>query len=169
MKKDSERYIYCPQCKTKLISAVVDNSNVKKCPQCDYIFWNNPKPSVSVIISKDNQVLMLQRNSEPFYNFWVLPVGYLGTDETPEEAAIREAKEETGLTITIDKLIGVYRTDNDPRGIDIDIIFSGLTKDEIHLGNEHAQWKYFSVDNLPKEIAYKHRQAIVDWYNKNKI
>lgn len=166
MKKDFDRYIYCPQCTTKLISAVVDHSNVKKCPQCDYIFWNNPKPSVSVIINKNNEILMLQRNSEPFKNFWVLPGGYLGADETPEEATIREAKEETGLTITIDKLIGVYRTDNDPRGIDIDIIFSGLTKDEIHLGNEHAQWKYFSVDNLPQDIAYKHRQAILDWYNK---
>ena len=108
-------------------------------------------------------VLMLQRANKPFENYWVLPGGFIGYSETTQEAALREAKEETGMNIGIERLIGAYRIDNDPRGVHIDIIYSGVSNNEVTLSKEHVSWKYFSPQKLPKLIAYKHREAIHDW------
>ena len=106
---------------------------------------------------------MLQRANKPFKDYWVLPGGFIGYTETVQEAAMREVKEETGLDITLDKIIGVYRIDNDPRGVHIDIIFSSQSKKEPILSKEDSHWQYFDTSALPEQIAYKHRQAIEDW------
>lgn len=158
-------YKFCPACKTELQRKSIDGRRRFFCPGCDFIFWNNPKPVVSILISKKNEILMLQRANEPLKNYWCLPGGYVNYDETPEEALTREVKEELGKRISIDGLIGVYRIDNDPRGINIDIIYKGRIKGEINLSIEHQDYRFFGPDQLPKKIAYKHRQAINDWLN----
>ena len=97
-------------------------------------------------------------------NYWCLPGGYIDYIEEPEEAVIREAKEETNLKVKINKLIGVYQIDNDPRGINIDIIYFGsIISGELKLNKESSEFRYFAVGGLPKLIAYKHREAIKDW------
>lgn len=159
---DFDAYIFCPTCKSKLNVKRVGKEESKVCPQCGFTFWNNPKPSISALISQNGKVLMLQRPEKPFKDFWVLPGGYMTSKETPEKAVIRETKEETMLTVKPKKLIGVYRS-YDPRGIDIDIIFSVDYSGEITLSTEHKKWKFFDPHDLPKHIAYKHREAILDW------
>jgi ADP-ribose pyrophosphatase YjhB (NUDIX family) len=133
---------------------------------CGFIFWNNPKPVVSIIIHNKNKILLLQRANEPFKDFWVLPGGFIGYSETAQDAIIREVKEETGLEVTVEQPIGVYRIDTDPRGIHIDIVFAAESAQEPTISKEHTSWKFFCKDTLPDNIAYKHRQAILDWYNK---
>lgn len=159
-------YKFCPHCGNNLILAVIESEAVKKCNKCGFIFWNKPKPVVSIILHKDGKALMLQRAHEPFKAFWVLPGGFIGYEETPEEAIKREAKEETGLEITINGIVGAYRIDNDPRGVHIDIIFYGTLNGEIEINKDSKSWQYFSPEQLPDKIAYKHREAIADWHAK---
>lgn len=121
-----------------------------------------------VVIHQNEKVLMLKRSNEPFKDFWVLPGGFMGINETPQEAIQKEVREETGLVPKIQGIVGVYRIDNDPRGIHIDIVFHGIGSGTINLSREDRNWNYFSPKELPKEIAYKHREAIIDWYNINK-
>lgn len=163
-KKD---YIFCPRCKNTLVEKKKDNELVKVCESCGFIFWNKPKPVVSIIIHQNKKVLMLQRSNNPFKDFWVLPGGFMSINDTPQQALEKEVKEETGLEPEIQGLVGVYRIDNDPRGIHIDIIFHGTGSGTVKLGSEHTAWDYFSLRDFPKEIAYKHREAINDWYNKS--
>lgn len=158
-------YQYCPYCGHTLVLATIDSENVKEC-KCGFIFWNKPKPAVSVILHKDGKVLMLQRAHEPFKNFWVLPGGFIGYEETPEKAIKREAKEETGLDIVINGTVGAYRIDNDPRGVHIDIIFYGALNGEVRISKDSKSWRYFPPVQLPDKIAYKHRKAIADWHAK---
>ena len=108
---------------------------------------------------------MLQRANEPFKNYWCLPGGFINYEETPQIAIKRETKEEIGIKLSgIKKLFGVYRIDNDPRGVNIDIIFEQIIKNKkISLSHEHQAYKFFSIDKLPKKIAYKHRGIINDW------
>ncbi|MBS1624674.1 MAG: NUDIX hydrolase [Bacteroidetes bacterium] len=70
-----------------------------------------------VIRLADGSIVLAKRKSEPYKGEWGLPGGKMEGDETIEQAAIREAKEETGLTIALDQLIGVYSDPGrDPRG-----------------------------------------------------
>lgn len=165
-----KEFNFCPTCGCKLVRKLIDRRNLLACPKCSFVFWNNPKPTVSTIIEKDKKILLLKRNKKPLENYWVLPGGYIDYEEKPEDAAIRETKEETNLNVKICRLIGVYQIDNDPRGINLDIIYYALDKktSEIRVNDESNNFEYFSLDKLPKLIAYKHRQAIKDFVKQKK-
>lgn len=157
-------YRFCPNCRTPLIKKEINKKQRIVCPRCSFIFWNNPRPCVSVIIAKNKKILLLKRSSNPLKNYWCLPGGVVEYDENPEESAIREIKEETNLEIIIKRLVGVYLIDNDPRGNGIDIIYEGEIKgNNISISKEHSLFDFFSIEDLPALIAYKHREAINDF------
>ncbi|MFA4937051.1 MAG: DUF4202 family protein [Patescibacteria group bacterium] len=159
-----KEYNFCPTCSNQLKRKLVDRQRLLFCPKCNFVFWNNPKPVVSVILKKQGKILLIKRAKTPLKNFWCLPGGYVNYSEKPESALIREVKEETNLDIKVDKLVGVYQIDNDPRGINLDIIYFGsIIGGESRLNKESSEVRYFSMDTLPKLIAYKHREAIQDW------
>jgi 8-oxo-dGTP diphosphatase len=161
---EEKKYIYCPSCANKLIIKHIDRRELLACPKCTFVFWNNPKPVTSIIIAKDDKILMVQRAQTPLLDYWCLPGGYIDYGEQPSDAIIRETKEETNLEVEIDQLVGVYTIDNDPRGFNIDIIYSGrFVAGSIAPNDEVKSCGYFSIDDLPKQIAYKHREAINDW------
>ncbi len=159
-----KEYNFCPTCSNKLKRKMINRRNLLSCPKCKFIFWNNPKPVVSVILEKEGKVLLIKRDKKPLKGYWCLPGGYIEYSEMPEDALTREVKEETNLDIKIVKLVGAYQIDNDPRGMNLDIIYFGLiTGDELELNKESSEYNYFSIDKLPELIAYKHREAIQDW------
>ncbi len=166
MSVEEKDYKFCPTCKNGLERKTIDGDNLLSCSNCGFIFWNNPKPVVSGIYVENGKILMLQRATEPLKGYWVLPGGFMKYEETPQEALKRETKEETGVDIDIYDLIGVYQIDNDPRGIHIDIIYSGTINGEIKLSNEDNKYDFFDPNKLPDKIAYKHREAIEDWAKK---
>jgi ADP-ribose pyrophosphatase YjhB (NUDIX family) len=158
-----DTYKFCPNCRAELELKTIDNDLVRACSACGFIYWNNPKPVTSILLHKHNQVLMLQRAKEPLKGYWVLPGGFIKYEETVEEAVKRETKEETNLDVSVDSLIGVYRIDNDPRGVHLDVIFGGKPRGSIKLNMENSKYQYFDFDKLPQKIAYKHSYAIDDW------
>ncbi len=119
---------------------------------------------MSILLHQDGKVLMLKRAHEPFKDYWVLPGGFISYEETAEVAVRREAQEEIGTNIIIEGIIGTYLIDDDPRGMHLDIIFFGTVSGPITRGSEFTDLRYFTSDNLPQNIAYKHRAAITDWY-----
>src|SRR3989338_3873387 len=163
---EQDKYKYCPTCSNALVLKEIEHHKVKYCDKFGFVFWNNPKPTTSVLIHKDNEILMLQRAEEPFKGFWVLPGGFVKYGESAEETIRRETKEELGASIHVKGIAGVYLIDNDPRGMHIDIIFHGVADDAITLSREDKSWAYFTKDHLPEKIAYKHREAINDWFTK---
>lgn len=162
-------YKFCPDCKTKLGRKEINKKNLLLCPNCGFIFWNNPKPVTSAILEKDGKILMIKRSKEPLKDYWVLPGGYINYEEKSEDALIREIKEETNLDISIISLVGVYQIDNDPGGINLDIIYKGLINSGVlKIDEESSEYDFFSMDELPKLIGYKHREAILDWHKNIK-
>ncbi len=168
MNEPEKVYKYCPTCKSDLATKNFNGEKALVCSSCGFTFWNNPKPVVSFIYYKDAKILMLQRTNEPFKDYWCLPGGFMRYEETPQESIKREVKEETGLDIEIEGLVGVYRIDNDPRGVHIDIIYHGKANGDIALSEEDKKYNYFDSDDLPEFVAYKHREAILDWLKKSK-
>ncbi|OIP23543.1 hypothetical protein COX95_02650 [bacterium CG_4_10_14_0_2_um_filter_33_32] len=164
-----KQYKFCPSCKNPLKLKEIDGRKRLNCTKCGFIFWNNPKSVTSILLHKGKDILLLKRAKEPLKDYWCFPGGYVNYDETVEQVLKREASEEIGVSIKINGLIGVYRIDNDPRGINLDLIYEGeIAKGKIRLSDEHSEYKFFSPDKLLLKIAYKHQQAIEDW-RKNSI
>src|SRR4051812_3054373 len=80
---------------------------------------------VDVVIPSEQGVVLVRRGSEPFEGRWALPGGFVEGGETVRQAAVREAAEETGLTVEVSRLVGVYsEPDRDPRGHNVSVAFS---------------------------------------------
>ncbi|RLI39304.1 NUDIX hydrolase, partial [Candidatus Bathyarchaeota archaeon] len=76
-----------------------------------------PRVAVDVVLIRaDGSLVLVRRGREPFKGMWALPGGFIEYGERAEEAAVREAEEETGLKVRVEGLVGVYsRPDRDPR------------------------------------------------------
>ena len=160
------QYKFCPSCATSLQNTLVDGTQRLTCPNCGFIFWDNPKPTTSIILAKESKVLLLKRSQEPFKGYWVLPGGYVEHDEDPQVTIVRETKEETGLHVIIRGIVWVYLIDTDPRGNSIDIVFEGTISGGAMTLREHARANFFAPNKLPEIIAYRHREAIAIWQNR---
>ena len=89
---------------------------------------NYKKPSLTVDIfifnKKTNEFILIKRKNNPFKDCWALPGGFVDYGESTENAAIREAKEETSIDVNLINLIGVYSNPNrDPRGHTVTIVY----------------------------------------------
>src|SRR4051812_41434888 len=107
---------FCPRCATPLETQADDYRLRQVCPACGWVHYPQPKVCAAAIIMQSEQVLLIRRVREPYAGAWGLPAGYVEGDETPDQAAAREVKEENGLTVTIGPLLGVYPFADDPRG-----------------------------------------------------
>ena len=81
------------------------------CGSCGYATFVNPRPSGGVVIVSDGRFLALLRAREPQAGLWELPGGFCGGWEHPADAAVREAREELGVTVTLDRFLGMWLTE----------------------------------------------------------
>lgn len=129
--------------------------------------YNYPHPAVTtdcVIFGFDGhrlQVLLVERGIEPFKGKWALPGGFLGMDETPEECALRELREETGLeTAYMEQLQAFGDVRRDPRERVITIAFYALVRlSEVRGGDDAADAKWFPLDEVPP-LAFDHEKIL---------
>ena len=98
------QYNFCPNCGNK----ITGGSNPPHCSVCNNTYYRNAKPCASVLPIKDGKVLLAKRGRDPFKGAYDIIGGFMEANELPEAAAVREAKEETGLDITITSLLGTY-------------------------------------------------------------
>jgi len=97
---------YCLYCGVKLTVTTRHNKARLVCPNGDFVYRDNPVPvAVLLIPTDDDGVVLIRRKDDP--RFLWLPGGYVDKGEHPEQAAIREAVEETALHVEIDRLLGI--------------------------------------------------------------
>lgn len=90
---------YCPKCGHA--GFVVNDERSKKCEKCGFTFYLNCATAVAGVIMKGESLLLTRRAEEPYKGMWDLPGGFVEFDETPEEALVREVKEELSLKIRV--------------------------------------------------------------------
>ena len=124
-----------------------------------------PKLMVDVVIPpEDGRVVLIRRGSEPFEGQWALPGGFVEIGETVEEAAAREAEEETGLTVEILRLVGVYSDpDRDPRGHNVSCAFLARPAPEsgdLSAATDATEAEF--LDPSTVELAFDHDRIVAD-------
>ena len=130
--------------------------------------YKYPRPALTadcIVFARkelDFRVLLVQRANEPYKGKWAFPGGFMNMDETTEETARRELKEETGLIVDDIRQIGTFdRVDRDPRGRVITVayfvVIDGIR--DVKGGDDAAVARWFSIGNLP-ELAFDHQKIM---------
>ena len=130
--------------------------------------YEYPRPSVSVdivLITKEARprVLLIRRKKDPHAGKWAIPGGFIDMDETLEESARRELREETGLEVgRLEQLHSFGDPGRDPRGRVISVTFLGRidpAKVKLQAGDDAADAQWFPLQRLPP-LAFDHREIL---------
>ena len=136
------------------------------CPGCGQRLsrYRNPVPTVDIIITYDGGIVLIERRNPPFG--WALPGGFVDYGESLEAAAVREAREETGLEVVLTGQFHTYSDPGrDPRQHTISTVFTAVGHGRLQAGDDAARAAIFSPENLPAEIAFDHRQILKDYFS----
>ena len=149
---------FCPQCGAKLEEQRIFGRTRGVCPACSYVHFEDPKLAVGVVVEREGRIVLAKRGHEPNYGCWSFPSGYVDAGEELEAAARREVKEETGLRVRIDRLLGVYSRAGERT---VFVAYAGeAVGGELEVGEECLEVATFAPDALP-ELGFPHDEAIV--------
>lgn len=122
----------------------------------------NPVPTVDLLILRGDEIVFVRRRFEPIG--WALPGGFVDVGETVAQAAVREAKEETGLAVHLDALLHVYSNPRrDPRRHTMTVAFVAHADGEPEGGDDAGEARYFPLDALPSPIVFDHAGIVADF------
>lgn len=160
----AEEVNYCPRCGSILIIEHRMGRERPTCPQCEWIYFADPKVAAAVFVIQNDKILLVRRGNTPKRGFWTLPAGFVDAGEDPVRAAERECLEETGLDIQVVELLDVLFGQEHPNGAHIVIVYRGRFKSgELQAGDDADRVGFFSSGELPplafqttKEVASKY-------------
>ncbi|MBS0013249.1 MAG: NUDIX domain-containing protein [Desulfobacterales bacterium] len=156
---------FCPWCGLGLTEKFTEGRMRQYCCACALPVYENPVPATSVVVvDKDDRILLVKRNIEPKTGWWCLPGGFLETGESPEQGALRELREETGICGKIDMLLGVLT--NEGRFYKAILMIGFLVRNfsgTAHAGDDADQAAWFDKDRLP-EIAFNSHLSLIRIY-----
>jgi ADP-ribose pyrophosphatase YjhB (NUDIX family) len=136
------------------------------CPNCGFSIdvYRNPIPTVDVIINYSGGVVLIGRKNFPFG--WAIPGGFIDYGETAEDAAIREAKEETSLDILDVAQFRVYSAPNrDPRFHTLSVVFIARGEGQLAPADDAVDARVFDRLNLPFPLVFDHSTILQDYFS----
>ena len=101
---------FCSRCGAPMTRAIPPQDSRLRhvCTGCAFVHYLDPKVACGTIVELDGRLVLIERGIEPRKGFWSFPCGFMEIDETTEEAALRETKEETGLDVELEGHLGTY-------------------------------------------------------------
>ena len=137
----------------------------KVCKKCGFIDYKNPKIVAGSLVVKNKKILLCRRAIEPSYGKWTFPSGYLDANETPEEGAIREAKEEVNIKIKLKKLFIIFTVRK--KNLIQFVFLADHVNKTYKAGIETLEAKYFNFDEIPwKHLAFPSVAYAIKKYKK---
>jgi ADP-ribose pyrophosphatase YjhB (NUDIX family) len=123
------------------------------CADCGFIAYENPKIVTGSVVVQDGRVLLCRRAIEPRRGFWTIPAGYMELNETVEEAARREAREEACADIVIEGMLAVYSI---ARIGQVQVMFRArLASPGFAAGEESLEVRLFDWGDIPwSDLAF---------------
>ena len=137
------------------------------CPHCGSLVYRyrNPIPTVDIIIElEDKGIILIKRAKEPFG--WAIPGGFVDYGESLEDAARREAREETSLKVELLGQLGAYSApDRDPRHHTISVVFWARARGKPEARDDALEVGVFAKEDLPSSLAFDHAQILADYFS----
>lgn len=142
------------------------------CDRCGWRWYANPLPAAAVLVERpspggDAAILLLRRAVEPGYGDWDLPAGYLEAHESPEQGALREAREEAGFEVELLALVGVYTSH--PANAVSTVYLARMRDPDAPVVLDHESSAFAWVERseidgwLPRMAFRSMAQAVEDW------
>ncbi len=130
--------------------------------------YKNPAPTVDVIIElPGGGVVLIERKNPP--PGWALPGGFVDEGETLEDAAVREAREETSLEVRLKIQMHAYSDPKrDPRKHTISVVFVAEADGEPVGRDDAARAAVFTAEDLPDNLAFDHKRILADYFRWKK-
>lgn len=159
--------LYCIRCGRRLRKSRERGRVVSRCRSCGWTDWINPAPTASVLILRGSSVLLVRRAFPPARGAWDAPGGFIERGETPEQAAVRETREELGVTILIERLVGIFPDTyayGGERQPSLNIYYAARLRARaaaVRPADDVSGFGWFALDRLPRRLAFKNnRQAL---------
>jgi ADP-ribose pyrophosphatase YjhB (NUDIX family) len=152
---------FCSGCGTPLEVREVEGRERPVCPRCGRVVYHNPKLVAVAVIARDGKVLLVRRATEPGQGLWSIPGGYVDRGEVVEEAAAREAQEETGLEVRIERLLGLYSRPGHP--IVVAAYTARVVSGTPRPGPEVLEVGFFPPDGLPPVAFPNELRILEEW------
>jgi len=125
----------------------------------------NPYLTVDVIIECQGGIILIRRKNPPFG--WALPGGFVDYGESVEHAAVREAKEETSLDVTLECQFHMYSDPGrDPRFHTASMVFIGRAEGTPRANDDAREAGIFTASNLPQPLCFDHGQILSDYFQR---
>ena len=122
----------------------------------------NPYLTVDIIIRVQGGIVLIKRKNPPLG--WALPGGFVDYGESLEAAAMREAREETGLRICLVRQMHTYSDPKrDPRHHTVSTVFIAEGAGVLRAGDDAAKARVFDPADLPKPLVFDHAQILSDY------
>lgn len=161
-------YKFCPVCGSGLEPRVMKVGEPKRlvCTNaaCGFVFYLDPKIAVGTIIrGREQGIVLVKRAIEPGFGQWVFPGGYVDRGEEITLAALREAREEAGLDVRIDHLVGIYSYTGTTAII---IVYAAtIISGELTIDDENSEIREFKIDEIPwDDLAFRStRESLRDY------
>jgi ADP-ribose pyrophosphatase YjhB (NUDIX family) len=142
-----------------------------RCPQCNTVIkeYRNPFPTVDIIIEQEVGIVLILRRNEP--RQWAIPGGFCDYGESLEAAAVREAREETGLEVELIEQFHTYSNPRrDPRQHNITTVYiARSTGGTLQAQDDAQEIGIFSEADLPPQLAFDHNEILKDYFIYKKI
>ena len=148
---------FCLWCGRRLVNVRVGGHRRRRCPRCEWIFYDNAVPSVVAIIRKAGRVLLTRRGRPPYEGSWDLPGGFLEGGELPEAGLKRELREELAVKALWIRLIGFATDRYGPRGFPVlTMVYRvSIAPGRVRAGDDVSEARWFDRRKLPlREIAF---------------
>ena len=148
---------FCPVCGAALEARTLKAGEPDRlvCTGCGFVFYLDPKVAVGTIIEDPaGQIVLVRRAIEPGRGKWVFPGGYVDRGEEVQVAAVREAREEAGLEIRIDRLVNVYSYSG--RAPVIIVYAATMIGGCLECDEESLEARFFAPDAIPwDDLAFR--------------
>ncbi len=152
---------FCPLCGTAVDRIERFGHPRPVCPACGWVYFEDPKVAVAVLVREGEKVLLVQRSHPPQQGLWALPAGFLDARENPLRAAERECAEETGLTVRVTGLSLVLTGRETDHSADIVLIYAAeVLGGCLQAGDDAQQAAFFPLNALPPLAFRSTRQAL---------
>lgn len=154
--------MHCQRCGGRTEERENDGRLRPTCVTCGAVTYLDPKLAAAVVIARDGKVLLGRRGpGAARAGGWSFPAGFVERGERVEDAAIREAREEVGLNVTIDRLLGLYSQTGETAAL---AVYAATASEGAAAASDDLDAiGWFDIDELPP-LAFDHDLVIVaDW------